>query len=163
MNIRHPVDSERNAPLSGRTGQEAFSLVEVIVGFSILCIVFLSLLGSFSSGFALVQTTRENQRATQILLEKMEVIRLYSWDQLLTPDFVPSNFVTSFFATNDSLNGLVYTGEVEISPAPVSEVYANDLRLVTVTLKWVSGDKEHNREMSTFVSRYGLQNYILQK
>lgn len=163
MNIHQNAYSEKDSSFSERARTSAFSLVETIIGFALLSIVFLSLLASFSSGFALVQSTRENQRATQILLEKMEVIRLYSWDQLHIPGFIPSNFVTSFFTTNEAAVGLIYTGEVQITDAPVSEVYANDLKLVTVNLKWTSGDRQHEREMSTFVSRYGLQNYILQK
>ena len=57
----------------------AFSMIEILVAMVVLGIMFVSLYSGFSSGFAVVQLARENLRATQILQEKMETIRLYTW------------------------------------------------------------------------------------
>ncbi|MCL5096311.1 MAG: type II secretion system GspH family protein [Candidatus Omnitrophica bacterium] len=138
----------------------AFSLVEVMVSFGIIGMLLVTLFVAFSSGFATVELTREDQRATQILLEKMEVIRLYSWDQLNTPGFIPAQFEAPFYATNEALTGLVYTGQVSISNAPLTEGYGVDMKQINVSVDWNSSHRMHHREMSTFVSRYGLQNYI---
>lgn len=149
----------KNRRLKGNI-QAAFSLVEVMVSFGIIGMLMVTLFVAFSSGFATVQLTREDQRATQILLEKMEVIRLYSWDQLATAGFIPEQFLAPFYATNETLTGLIYTGRVTVANAPLTEGYGTDMKMITVGVDWYSSQRLHRREMSTLVSRYGLQNYI---
>ncbi|MBU6401926.1 MAG: prepilin-type N-terminal cleavage/methylation domain-containing protein [Verrucomicrobia bacterium] len=150
----------RRAGGAARVGQAAFSLVEVLVAVSIVGVLFVTMYVGITSGFGVVQVARENQRATQILLEKMETIRLYSWDQLSTPGFIPASFSSSFYTTNGVGTGILYTGSVAIAAAPITESYSNDLVQVTVQIGWMSGNVARSRSMSTFVSRYGLQNYI---
>src|SRR3954464_142977 len=60
----------------------AFSLVETTVGMSILGTVAAALMTGVTTGFFTMQLARENLRATQIMLEKVETIRLYTWDQI---------------------------------------------------------------------------------
>jgi prepilin-type N-terminal cleavage/methylation domain-containing protein len=148
-------------------GDAAFSMIEVVVALAIFGIVFLSLYSSMSSGFAVVRLSRENLRATQIMEEKMETIRLYTWAQVTSNGFVPTNFTEVFYKmTNASSTGLVsgagitYTGTVSIVSAPVTEAYSNDLKQITVTLKWLSDRTPRQRDMTTFVSKYGVQNYV---
>ena len=74
----------------------AYSMVELLVAMAVLGVMFVSLYSGFSAGFAIIELARENLRATQILQEKMETIRLYTWDQVNTPGFIPTNFVESF-------------------------------------------------------------------
>ncbi|MEW6155975.1 MAG: prepilin-type N-terminal cleavage/methylation domain-containing protein [Verrucomicrobiota bacterium] len=141
--------------------QLAFSMIEILVAVSIGGIMFVSLYSGLSSGFAIVQLARENLRATQILQEKMETIRLYRWDQINTAGFVPTNFTDVFYSSStQAASGLTYTGTVTIVNAPMTESYSNDVRMVTVELRWVSAKVLRKRDMSTLVSRYGLQNYI---
>lgn len=127
---------------------------------AVIGIVFVTLYTAISSGFGFVQMSRENLRGTQILQEKMETIRLYTWDQITTAGFIPTNFVDYFIAATNTDRGLSYTGAVSIVSAPVTEVYSNDLKLVTINLSWKSGRVVRNRQMSTYVGRNGLQNYI---
>lgn len=138
----------------------AFSLAEVLVAVVIAGIMFLTVYAGFSSGFALLQLTRENLRATQILQEKMETIRLCNWSQINTPGFVPTNFVDTFYPGTSTAAGITYTGTVQILQAPITESYSNQLRQVTVSVQWLSGNTVRQREMSSFVSQHGLQNYI---
>ncbi len=142
-------------------------MIEVVVALAIFGIVFLSLYSSMSSGFAVVRLSRENLRATQIMEEKMETIRLYTWAQVTSNGFVPTNFTEVFYKmTNASSTGLVsgagitYTGTVSIISAPITEAYSNDLKQITVTLKWLSDRTPRQRDMTTFVSKYGVQNYV---
>jgi hypothetical protein len=114
----------------------------------------------FSQGFAVVQLARENLRATQILQEKMETVRLYTWDQVNTPGFIPPTFTAPFYAVGTETQGLTYNGRVTIAAAPVAESYAADLRQVTAEVTWTSGNVIRRRDMTTFISRYGLHNYI---
>jgi len=114
--------------------------------------------GAFVSGLGILRVTRENLRATQILEERMEVIRLIRWDDV-APGFIPPTFTASHAGTNTS-TGVVYQGTVTVTNAPISEKYAGDLRMIQVDLKWKSGNVWRTRQMTTFVSKYGLQNHI---
>ena len=134
-------------------------MIEVLVATAIVGIVFVSLIGGFTWGFTLVRLARENVRAAQILQEKTETLRLYNWDQINTPGFIPTNFTAAFDPTSPS-TGVIYTGTVVVTDAPVTESYSNTLRQVIVEVGWTAGKINRNRRMSTFVSRYGLQNYI---
>ncbi len=133
----------------------------MLVAVLICGIVFVTLYSGMSSGFALVQLTRENLRAIQIMEEKMETIRLYRWDQITNGGFIPTNFVDTFYPlATQATSGLTYTGRVTITDAPLTEYYKDALKQVTVNLSWKSGNVVRQRTMTTFVSQYGLQNYI---
>src|SRR3954462_11920049 len=95
-----------------RRQTDAFSILEAMVGVALLGVVFVALYTGISNGFAFAKATRENLRATQILQEKMETVRLYTWEQLNTPGFVPTNFTEAFYAYGTNVGGLVYTGRV---------------------------------------------------
>lgn len=150
-------------------GQEArraaFTLVEVLMAVGVIGITFFALYAGITYGFTVLMIARENLRATQILMEKMETIRLYNWDQINSNGFIPTTFVAAFNATNMGTNfgtsaGVIYSGTVTITNAPVTEGYGVDMRLVTATVQWESNRQSRTRTMSTLVSRYGLQNYI---
>jgi hypothetical protein len=133
-----------------------------MVSVSILAFMFVSLYAGFSSGFAVLRVARENLRATQILAERMEVIRLIRWEDV-KPGFIPTSFTAPFYATdstNTTTGQFAYEGTVVVSDAAISESYADQLRNIHITLTWVSGNITRTREMSTFVSKFGLQNYV---
>jgi Tfp pilus assembly protein PilV len=137
-----------------------FAMVEALVAVSVIGVTFVALYTALSSGFGFVQLARENLRGTQILQEKMETIRLYTWDQITTPGFIPQTFTDNFFATTNGNGGLVYTGAVQIVNAPITEAYSNDLKQVTIQVRWKSGKTLRTREMQTFIGKNGLQSYI---
>ena len=138
----------------------AFTLMDVMIAILITSVMFVSLYLGFSQGFGVIQLARENLRATQILQEQMETIRLYTLDQINDPTKVPRTFQASFSPTGQTNGGLIYTGTIDVNAAPNSESYAADLRLVIVQVNWISGSAPRQREMRTLVSRYGLHNYI---
>ena len=108
--------------------------------------------------------SRENMRATQIMLKKLETVRLCSWDQL-------SNFPASFQETfdtqpvNNGSRNLVYYGTVTFAPADAvgDAAYKSDMLLVTVSLAWTNLNGRtpvvHQQQMQTHIARYGSQNY----
>jgi len=142
------------------TSRRAFTLVEVMVTVAIVGVSFLSLYSGIGMGFAVVNLARENLRATQVLQEKMETFRLYNWDQINSSGFIPPTFAEPFYPKSATNSGIVYNGTVVVTNAPITESYSNDLRLVILTVNWTSGNLTRQREMRTYVSRYGLQNYI---
>jgi hypothetical protein len=137
----------------------AYSVVEVMVAVGVAGLTMVSVLSGFSVTFGILQTARENLRATQVLQEKMETIRLYSWDQINTPGFVPDTFTASSNPTNQTI-GMIYSGTMTITNAPLTEVYNTNLVEIIAQLTWTSGNIQRHRKMTTFVSRYGLQNYV---
>src|ERR1041385_7603837 len=86
--------------------RSGFTLVEVVIACALVGIMCLAFMGSFSVCFQNIQMDRENSRATQILLEKTELLRIYNWDQVVGNDtntFIPTNFTASFYP--DTNNG----------------------------------------------------------
>jgi Tfp pilus assembly protein PilV len=139
----------------------AFSTIEVLTAVLICGVTFLGLYSGISSGFGFVQLARENLRGTQIMEEKMETIRLYRWDQINEVGFIPTNFVDVFYPlAAQGAMGLSYTGVVTIANTGLTEYYADAMKQVTIDLSWKSGKALRKRQMTTFVSQYGLQNYV---
>lgn len=152
-----------NRPRSARH-REAFSIVEAAVGMALAGIVFGALYASLAWSFTSLRLTRENLRATQILTEKMETIRLYAWDQLIDDtNFLPSTFTASYYppgATNAFGAGTLYSGRLTVTPVSYGTDYDDDLRQVKVEVEWTTGGLRRQRSLTTLVSQYGLQNYI---
>jgi|SRR6185436_19423159 type II secretory pathway pseudopilin PulG len=146
--------------ISRKRRQAAFSLVEVTVAMGVIGTTAGAMLTGIAGGFFTMQLARENVRATQILLEKVETIRLYDWDQINTPGFIPTNFVSAY-DPNSSNQGLNYRGTLTIGDATsVTSSYASEMKQVTVRLDWKTGNLDRTRTFTTFISRDGLQNYI---
>lgn len=142
----------------------AFAIAEVVVSVALISIMFLSLYAGISSGFAVVNLARQDLRATQIALDKMETMRMYSWEQINSNGFVPVSFTAPFFptvSTNSTNNGgLTYYGTTILTNTAFTNLYNSDLRMVIVTLKWTNGHIGQTREMRTLISQYGMQRYI---
>ncbi len=143
----------------------AYTLAEVVICVALIVIVFVGLLGGMSTGFALTQGSRENLRATQIMLEYMEGIRLYNWNQLVYSNWVPSTFTSYYYplAVPGESQGIPYSGTVTVTTNPVlnpTAVYSPNMAAVTVGVSWTNAGAGHTRTMTTYVARNGLQNYI---
>jgi hypothetical protein len=138
--------------------------MEAAVGMGILGTAMAALFSGFTTGFFTIRMARENLRATQIMLEKVETIRLYSWQQVTNKGFIPTNFVAKYDPISQpSTSGLVYQGELYLDPVSTNQLgasYAPNLRQVTVKLSWKTGNLQRNREFKSYISRYGLQEYV---
>ena len=140
------------------------TLVEVMVGVSLMGMMMVSLFGGFAYAFAEIRLTRENVRATQILEERMEVVRLLNWDQVANlPNYVPAAFTAPFYSenlTNPPPDNFKYSGTVTVSTPAITESYAGDLKLISIQVTWPSGKITRTRKMTTFVTQYGMQKYV---
>jgi len=147
-------------PISSRRAQGGFSLTEVTVGLGIIGTCIAALFSGFTTGFFTMRLARENLRATQILLQKTETLRLYSWDQITDTTFIPATFTERYDPNAPVDKGVTYNGTLRVEAFPGSNSYSNDLKMVTVTLNWQTGSIDRTRTFITYVARNGLQSYV---
>ncbi|MEO6036117.1 MAG: prepilin-type N-terminal cleavage/methylation domain-containing protein [Verrucomicrobiota bacterium] len=142
--------------------RKAFTILEVMVAMMVCGVVIFSLYAGLSQGFKITQISRENLRATQVMVERLESIRLNTFDQLNTPGFVPTQAIPEpYYSVNSNDNGgFNYSVTVILTNAPLTTSYTADLKMVTVKISWTSGNIFRQREMSTLIARNGLQSYI---
>ena len=142
--------------------ESGFTLVDVVMAVALLGVMASGIFGSFRYGFFTLQLVRENQRATQIILEKVETIRLYNWEQIQsTNNFIPATF-TDVYDPQGTTNtqGTTYTGTVTVDYCPLVSSYAANLRQLTITLQWATRDIPHTRSVTTYIAKDGIQNYV---
>ena len=156
-NLGPPLGPEQSPAKGG------FALVEVLTGMLILGVVVAAVYATLGAAFNTSSMSRDNLRATQILIEAMEVVRLHSWDELQDPNFGPKQF-TSYAdpsgATNATGRGTLFLGTMELAPGPEDVQYRDDMRTVIIDLSWKTGRLQRHRHLVTYVTRNGLQNYI---
>src|SRR6266699_5886632 len=83
----------------------SFTLAEVMVAVLVMSIVVVSLYTGVSSGFALVKLAREDLRATQIMLQRVETLRLYTWSQFTDPTYFSTNNSETYYDPTGQDNG----------------------------------------------------------
>jgi len=149
--------------------QSAFTLAEVLMGAAVMSVVFVTIFSIMTVSLFISGNSRENLRATQIMLDKMEGIRLYSPTQLTNTTFLLQSFTNWSSETNNigmanvQGYGIMYTGTITIAPVTFSTSYSSNMHQVTVNVGWVSGGQgniAHTRSMSTFYANQGLYNYV---
>ncbi len=151
---------------AARCSRTAYTLAEVMIATALLLILVISLYGGMSSGFALTQASRENLRATQILVERMEGIRLFNWNQLnYSNNWVPARFTNWYYPLTNAHEsaGIMYVGTMKVEQNPALNpgvCYGTNLALVTATVNWTSGGVPRHRTLATYVARNGVQNYV---
>ena len=135
----------------------AFTTLEAVIASALMGILVASLYGGITFGLAVIQNTREKLRGGQVLQEKLETIRLYTWQQINDASYLPRTFSASL---NPTGSVPFYEGTFTIGPVPFgSETYKTDMLQVDVNLQWKSLGTIKTMNLQTFVSRHGIQNY----
>jgi Tfp pilus assembly protein PilV len=115
----------------------------------IMAVALTSVLAVTSHASRYVSDFRKAARASQILQQRMEDIRLLSWSQL---EAYPAVFV-------DSTIG-IYTGRVTQTTVDSFDGLPT-LKVVSLTLTWHSQTGRHvTNSLTTLVSNGGLNTYI---
>jgi hypothetical protein len=147
-----------------RVGQLAYTLAEVMVGSLLLGLMMLSLYAGMSMGFSITQVSRENLRATQILLDRVEGIRLFNWNQLVYSNWIPTNFTEYYYPLTNATEsrGITYKGTVAITNVSLTPAasYSTNMRAIVVGVVWTNNGVRRTRSMTSYSSRDGMQNYI---
>ena len=142
----------------------AFTLVETVVATFVTALVLPGLYACFAAGFSMIQSTRENLRATQIVVQRMEAIRLSPYKFLQDPTAYPTN-ATDYYCPSGKTNGATgaaYTVTYNWAPGPstLPPSYRSNVVLVTVGASWTSGNVQRTRSMQSYVARYGIQRLV---
>jgi prepilin-type N-terminal cleavage/methylation domain-containing protein len=155
--------STLRVPVSGSRGA---TLVEILVAVAVLGIMMVIFFAGITGGYAIINTFRQDLRATQILTQKTEAVRLCTWGQL---NSLPQSFTDYYYSlgtTNSSAN-TIYAGTISVGAAtniPNSASYYDKVKLVTVGVVWTNNfgghQVVHTRQMQTVAAYYGLVNYI---
>lgn len=167
--------------------QRGFTMVEVLMAAGFAAIILAAVFAAISTSFGILTVTRQNLRATQIIVSRLEGLRLEAWDQtnqlqeLFNTSYVPQTFTEYFYPAglnNTTNEGIQYNGTMTVSQLTNTTLqtavfgatvpnYATNMALVTVTLSWTNSASGlsaqgtvHVRSMSTLVSEYGIQNYV---
>jgi len=143
----------------------AATMLEVAVSVALFGFAFISLFTGMSMTSGVTRMAREDQRATQILLERLEGIRLFDWGELVYSNSLrPATFTASYypFPNSSGSTGITYYGTMTVTNASMSPsaTYTNQLRAIIVSVYWTNSGVRHQRTMSTYQAQYGMQNYL---
>jgi Tfp pilus assembly protein PilE len=149
MNVRH--NQSKAARACG-----GFTLVEAVFAVLASAVMLIALYASFTTGFSILKVTREDLRATQIILDRMEKVRLLPYSQLGNPSVYPASTIET-----NGPGGVAYTVTFATAPrATLSPFYRSNVIEVTVEVSWQSGNVQRKRAMQTYVARSGIQSYV---
>jgi hypothetical protein len=150
----------------------AFTLVEALLGMLVVTVAFGALYAGLRFGLQTVDSTDDELAATRIMAEKLDTIRLYSWDKIVTPGYIPTQFTEQQIAAGGLANLLgssrrpmTYHGTTTIQTnsavaAAMHASYRSNICFVQINLAWTNGSGPRTARMSTLVSKNGLQNYV---
>jgi len=157
-------------PASTHRREAGDTFAKMLVGVAFVGVVVLLLYGAFSVGFPVIQSTRENLRATRIVMQKAEALRLFAWSQVCDPN---SDRKPLFVEPQDSPGVASSRGDVQYSgyitagaPAAgdLADPSRSHMRPVTVTVCWTNshGGKPvvQTRQIQTRLARNGMPKYI---
>ena len=149
-------------PCAANRQAAGFTIAEVVIAIMVVAIGAAGLMSCFGYGFRAIGQIRENQRATQIMVEKAETLRLYSWDQVNTSGFIPSTFIATYDGDSAASNysGTIYYGTVAIRNFPYNTSYKGKMRMLDLTLRWNSQNITRTRSLTTYIAEDGIQNYV---
>lgn len=148
---------------SNSSAMAGFTFVETLVAVLTGAVMLTALYSSFTFGVGAVKLTRENLRATQIMLQQLETLRLSSFSAIPTGTF--TDYYDPTGVTNGT-HGAIYTITVTTNTPtsadmPVQPVYYMSKMLkVTVTATWTNSSQVRTRSLQTYASQNGIQSYV---
>ena len=139
------------------------TLPEVVIATAVVAIFASGLIGSFNYGFYAMEQVRENQRASQILVEATETARLYSWDNVSSGAWIPKKFTNVYDpqALSPDRPGIKYYGTLSITNFPFTTSYNSNIKQIDISITWSNRyGAARTRSATTFIAKDGAQNYV---
>jgi Tfp pilus assembly protein PilV len=133
-------------------GEAGFTLAEAIVATLILAIVMASVLAVASQSARYLTDIRRTARASQVLQQEMEYIRLLDWAAL-------QSLTNTFTDPNDTNH--IYTGTITQSSYDTYGLTTTTVVEVTLTVTWTNQvNRVLTNTLTTLVGNGGLNKYI---
>lgn len=154
----------QRAHITRHSDTEGFTLVEVVIGMTLMAIVFTAAFGSYFLGMRMVEDAREELRASQIIQSELERMRTMNWATLNDPNktfqlaaIKPQGDFVSIFA-ND------YKGYRFIDDLDFNSDGIVDAKLVHILVQWRNSRGLYTYEIfNTIIVREGLNDYYYRK
>ncbi len=146
--IRERTSIRRHVRMAG------FNLMEVTIATLVVGIFVCAILVTVTSGYSVLEKSRETLRANQILQQELETIRTYNWSAMTNnANFAPTNYTDS---------GVSFRVTRSVSNYYNNTTYCtNSLLEVTISIFWTnSAGNAMSKDMTTVVSQGGLNDYI---
>ncbi len=156
---------QKDVRIDIRASSAGFTLVETVIAVALGAFMISALYACFASGWSMQRMTSEELRATQILLQRLERVRLCSFAQVTDPKYNPRTSSESYNPAGDASGkgGVVYSITFDASvPAAgtLPESYRTNMLLVKVGVTWTSGGVQRARSMQTWVAKSGIGSYV---
>ena len=141
----------------------AFTIPEVVIAALLLGFAWISLSNALVNGYLIMRSARENLRSTQIMLEKVEQLRMYKWDDLIVLSQTQStNYLDPTLKT---LPVYIVTVSAPQAPGNIGNVgYQSDMRTITISTTWATTSGKttilHTNSVQTHVAHYGMNSYV---
>ena len=145
------------------SSSSGFTFIETMVAILTGAVMLAALYSSFAFGYGAVKLMREDLRATQILLQRTETLRLTSFSAIQSGTF--TDYYDPSAVTNGNPGALytitITTNAPTSSDMPVQPAYyMNKMRKVTVTATWTNANQLRTRSLITYATQSGIENYI---
>lgn len=139
-------------PVSNRCKQSGYSLVEVLVGTTLIMFVLAGGFMAYSVGIHFVEASRDEVRATQFAQAKMEEMRTMNWNDLSDMDakteFQPTGAFADQFADR-------YSGVLVIENINAQQ------KKITCTVSWQMRAGTRSQIFETIFTRGGINDYFV--
>ena len=145
------------------TRASGFTLAESMVAVAMGAVLLTALYGGITFSYGTIKLSREDLRATQVLVEQMEKLRLTPYANL-------GNFTTNIPFGNGS-TGAFYTISIATAAPTASDLvspgvsnpqvyYTDSMLRITATATWTNSNIQRTRILQTFAAKKGIQGYI---
>ena len=140
-----------------------FTLAEAMVCVAIGAVLVTALYGGITFSYSTIKLSREDLRATQLLVEQMENLRLTQYTSLgnVTTNVPFGNGSTGNFYKISISTAVPAASDFLVPGASGPAVYyTNAMLRITATATWTNGNIQRVRSLQTFAAKNGIQSYI---
>lgn len=135
------------------SSQEGFTLVEVIMSMLIMAVVFSAAFGSYFLGMNILEESRQEVRASQIIQSELEFMRTRTWDQLPTQ-------TTGEYVTIDAMGEFISQYSDQFTVYRYVENLNTIQKRITLWVWWTNDNGQRTfRRFSTIYTKNGLNDY----
>jgi hypothetical protein len=159
--VKETIRGKRKGRFQGPT-IAGFALLEIAAAAGLGTLMLLALYLCFVTGFAIVRNSRENLRATQVIVERLEDIRHCAFSQITNSIYNPPRF-TAAYDPKQRDGGLIYHGTITSDVPPIGsvpDVFRANVLMVTVGVSWTSGSICHTQSMRTLIPQDGFEGCV---